>query len=140
MHTIKLRGPWQIEALESLRGELPPPTETTVPGDWGAGLGADFRGRARYSRRFGLPTNLAPEERVSLGVGPVDFLATIHLNGELIGRQSWDDGDHRYDITSMLKPRNELQIVVELPDDAPRPGRENQPGGLIGEVRLEIEP
>ena len=132
MHTIKLRGPWQIEAMESLRGELPPPTETSVPGDWGAVLGAEYRGRVRYTRRFGLPTNLAAEERVSLAVGPVDYSATIQLNGELIGKQTWDDGDQRYHITPLLKPRNELQIVVELPADAPRSGRESQPGGLIG--------
>jgi hypothetical protein len=139
MHTIKLRGPWQVEALESTTGELPPPTETTVPGDWGSALGNDFRGRARYTRGFGLPTNLDPSEWVSLMVGLVDYSASIQLNGELLGEQTWGDGERRYDITSLLKPRNELQIVVTLLEDLPRPGREDQPGGLLGEVRLEIE-
>jgi hypothetical protein len=127
MHTIKLRGPWQIEALESASGELPPPAETTVPGDWTNALGSGFRGRARYTRRFGLPTNLAPEERVFLVVGVVDREAEIVLNGQPLGQQIWDEGQRRYVITQLLKPRNELQINVGLP------------GGLLGEVRLEIE-
>lgn len=139
MHTIKLRGPWQIEALESTTGPLPPPTETTVPGDWGDALGNDFSGRARYTRRFGLPTNLEPNERVSLVIGRVDHSATIQLNGEALGEQTWDDGEIKYEITALLKPRNELQVVVTLSADAVRPGREQQPGGLPGDVRLEME-
>jgi hypothetical protein len=139
MHTIKLRGPWQIEALESQSGSLPPPTETTIPGDWGNTRGQEGRGRVRYTRRFGLPTNLEPNERVSLVIGRVDFSAAILLNGQSLGKQTRDDGEQRYDVTSRLKPRNELQIEMEMPADAHRTGRESQLGGLLGEVWLEID-
>ena len=138
-HKIKLRGPWQIEALESSTGPLPPPTETAVPGDWGSALGLHFRGSARYTRRFGLPTNLEPGERVSLVVGRVDYAAAVKLNGELLGWQSFIDEEWQYDVTAKLKPRNDLALVVTQHGDETRPGRENLPGGLIGEVRLEIE-
>lgn len=156
MHTIRLRGPWQIAALSRSEliggnntatepGELPAATETAVPNDWGEALGSDFRGRARYTRRFGLPTNLSPEERVSIVIALVDWRATVVLNGEMLGRQTLSDGERKYEITRLLKTRNELQIVVELPRVADsgnslvRPGREHLPGGLIGEVRLEID-
>lgn len=156
MHTIRLRGPWQIAALARTvfiaadtttaePGELPAATETAVPGDWGAALGNDFRGKVRYSRRFGMPTNLSPEERVSIVIALVDWRATIELNGEMLGSQTLGDGERKYEITRLLKPRNELQIIVELPRLADsgvslvRPGREHLPGGLIGEVRLEID-
>lgn len=103
-------------------------------------MGSGFRGRARYTRRFGLPTNLGPEERVALVIGTVEYSATIHLNGQPLGQQIWDDGDQRYDVTEFLQPRNVLQIVVELRPETARPGREDQPGGLLGDVRLEITP
>ncbi len=156
MHTIRLRGPWQIAALARTvliaadltaaePGELPAATETAVPSNWGDVLGSDFRGTARYTRWFGRPTNLSPEERVSIVIALVDWRATVVLNGEMLGSQTLSDGERKYDITRLLKPRNELQIAVELPRVADsgvslvRPGREHLPGGLIGEVRLEIE-
>jgi beta-galactosidase/beta-glucuronidase len=130
MHTIRLRGPWQIEPLTGLGPTTP--VETTVPGDWSAALSADFRGSARYSRRFGLPTNLSPAERVSLVVEQVHWQATITLNGQLLGTQTAADGVRKYDVTQLLQLRNGLQIVVEVPADQTGPGS-------LGEVRLEIE-
>jgi hypothetical protein len=141
MHTIRLRGPWQIEPVsefvraskgELLEGpsDLPPAGETNVPGDWGAALGNTFRGRARFIRRFGLPTNLEPQERVFLVMGPLLEQGSVELNGVALGRQSLIDGQQRYDVTSLLKPRNELVICVESREDT---------GGIRGEVKLEIE-
>lgn len=131
MHAIRLRGPWQIEPLA---GPVPVTTtlETTVPGDWTATLGENFRGSARYTRRFGLPTNLSPEERVSLVVEHVHWHATIELNGQLLGTQTAADRARKFEITPLLQLRNSLQIVVELPADQIGPGS-------LGEVRLEIE-
>jgi hypothetical protein len=127
MHTIRLRGPWQISAF--------PPTgdlvilETNVPGDWASALGSEYRGQARYVRRFGLPTNLDPEERVIVVVGDVIERATIELNGAMLGRLVQSDGEQRYEVTSLLQPRNELVIVVEAREAL---------GGILGEVKLEI--
>lgn len=130
MHAIRLRGPWLIESLDVSKPVGP--LETTVPGDWSAALGDNFHGRARFTRRFGLPTNLSPQERVSLVVEQVHWLGTIELNGQLLGTQIADEGLRKYEVTSLLNLRNELRILVELPANQSGPGS-------LGEVRLEIE-
>lgn len=131
MHIIRLRGPWQIVALEAESDETTTAAVTAVvPGDWAAALGADYHGRARLTRRFGSPTNLAPEEKVFLVVGAADCQAKVVLNGELLGEQDSSTGECRYDITRLLRPRNELRITLASRPDQP---------GKIGEVRLEID-
>ena len=127
MHIIRLRGPWQITPLN---GVAPKSLETEVPGDWTSALGSDYRGTAAYVRKFGLPTNLT-NERVSLVVEQVTVLASLALNGQPLGNQSAADGQRKYDVTSLLKLRNELQIIVA--------SEAGGPAGGLGEVRLEIE-
>jgi hypothetical protein len=127
MHTIRLRDPWQISALPSTGDGSS--RETNVPGDWSDTLGTDYRGQARYVRRFGLPTNLDPDERVFLVVGEVVEQATIMLNGSQLGRQLHAEGERRYEMTPLLQPRNELVIFVEARQAL---------GGILGEVKLEI--
>lgn len=165
VHIIRLRGPWEYLPLartwtdaDAVRREstadLPPPGRVHLPADWEATLGADFRGRVRYTRRFGLPTNLEPHERVWLVIEGVDYFGSLALNGtslgEIVGYQSLCE----FDVTRLLAERNSLSLDVELPqvDEAPdsagqalaehqpihRPGRERLPGGPIGEIRLEI--
>lgn len=152
-HTIRLRGPWQCRPFartvrlasgESAAevGELPTGGRAEMPADWGALLGAGFRGRVRYTRGFGLPTGIEPEQRLDLVVDAVDAFGQVSLNGQLLGSVGSEIA--RFEVTALLKPRNELVIEVELPRltpesaPLPRPGREGFPGGLIGEVRLEI--
>lgn len=130
MHAIRLRGPWQIEPLDDRSPA--PPVEIAVPGDWSAALGENFRGPARYTRRFGLPTNLSPQERVFLVIERVHGQATIELNGQLLGTQTGVDELRKYEVTSLLQLRNSLQIVIAVPADQTGPG-------ALGEVRLEIE-
>jgi hypothetical protein len=164
MHAIRLRSPWLLIPRE--RWTLSPemanepssapaydiqtladqePREVSTPGDWGPTLGDDFRGRVEYVRRFGLPTNLSPDERVFLVVERVDGQAEISLNGQPLGQLTYADGAGRYEITPLLKPRNELSLQIGLaptppwgPEPATRDDRHGQPGGLLGEVRLEI--
>jgi hypothetical protein len=148
MHTIRLRGPWEYEPLENFlapEAELPPPGKITMPADWGETLGPEFRGRVRYTRFFHLPTNLEPHERVWLEFESVDCAAHILLNEHHVGAFVGRDGEVQFDVTMKLQPRNRLDVVVELPQippsggRLPRPaGRDNSPGGLIGEVRLRI--
>ncbi len=140
-HVIRLRGPWEYRAWASpsaVAGRI------TLPADWGSTLGPDFRGRVAYRRRFGCPTGLEPGDRVDLVIDRVDALGSVRLNDEPlgdipVGGQAW-----RCDVTRRLGRRNELTVEVELPrvrDGEPppaRPGREGLPGGLVGEVRLEI--
>ena len=154
-HVIRLRGPWDYEPLARVwigadglrresREQLPPPGRVHLPADWGLTLGADFRGRVRYTRNFGLPTNLEPHEEVWLVIDGVDFFGTLMLNGTSLGSIIGYGAPVDFAVSSLLKPRNRLELDVELPHYEPdaqapdRPGRTNMPGGPIGEVRLEI--
>jgi beta-galactosidase/beta-glucuronidase len=160
MHVIRLRGPWEFEPLarvmivadgtrhESTDDRLPP-GRVRLPADWSATLGHEFRGRVRYTRRFGLPTNLEPHEQVWLVVEGVDYFGTLSLNGQSLGEVVGYQKPKEFDVRGLLADRNHLTLDIELPQcDAAaataakieRPGREHLPGGPIGEVRLEIRP
>jgi hypothetical protein len=150
MHTIRLRGPWSVEPLERyvLRAdggyerstaELPAAAKMTMPADWGAVLGASFLGLVRYQRNFQKPTGLESGERVWLVVEGPRSRGSVELNRRRLG-----EAGGRFDITELMEDHNRLEVVVEHPaldsrgvggDD----GDNALPGGLIGEVRLEIE-
>lgn len=118
-HTIRLRHPWQIEPL------------------------SDSPRHVRCTRHFHKPTGLGGG-RVWLVVDAPAGANKVILNGVLVGQASRfskpdlsnSDGqagrlsyDFRYDITTLLAPRN--QIEIELPADAAN--------SLPNHVRLEIE-
>jgi hypothetical protein len=167
-HLIRLRGPWEYEPLvrfvpvadgrwQAADQNLPSPGTITLPADWGSVLGSDYQGTVRFSRRFNRPTGLGTASQVWLVIEDIDWQASIALNGrrlgdvacsftnELINGQSLRCCPARFDITTELLPQNVLAITVTSPAlnegiyPRPRPGREGQPGGLIGLVRLEIE-
>jgi len=157
MHIIRLRGPWEYKPLAhvwigegGVRREsvdsLPPAGRVQLPADWGATLGAEFRGRVRYERRFHLPTNLDRHERVWLVVEGIDYFGAVSLNATPLGPIVGYNHPTEFDLTGILLPRNVLTLDVELPQYASgatapeRPGRERLSGGPIGEVRLEIRP
>ncbi|HWB10371.1 MAG TPA: hypothetical protein VG826_14160 [Pirellulales bacterium] len=150
-HSIRLRAPWQFEPLARSLAEpdgqviesyddLPLAGRGAVPSDWGATLGAGFRGRVRYRRSFNAPATLDPHERLWLVVEGADTRGVVWVNGtrlgDVLGYALWSV----FEITHLLGPRNEISLEVELPaGEAPlRPGREDLPGGPIGEVRLEV--
>lgn len=155
MHTIRLRGPWDVKAhrrfvpqadgtyMPSPEG-LPSETRVQMPADWSDLLGADFLGRVRYRRVFQKPTGLDSGERVFLVVEPPRSEACILLHGKLVGFVNAGESAGRFDITERLSSHNPLEIYVDHPgldemrstvgDPAALP-----PGGLVGEVRLEIE-
>jgi hypothetical protein len=181
-HVIRLRGPWEYEPLArrsplapggrgagregEIFADLPPPGRINLPADWSGTLGAGFRGRVRYRRRFNRPTGLEPGERVWLVIDGVDARGQYAMNGQPL---SWIDGyalPAECDVTELLAASNVLEIDVELGSAEPtvssrwpqqqtveateepaanlpvptdlRPGRERLAGGPIGEVRLEI--
>jgi hypothetical protein len=150
MHTIRLRGPWSVEPLEQFilrsdggyersSGGLQPAAKMTMPADWGAVLGATFLGLVRYQRNFQKPTGLESGERVWLVVEGPRSRGTVDLNRKRLG-----DAGGRFDITELLEDHNRLEIVVEHPVvDERGVARDDDDtaltGGLIGEVRLEIE-
>ena len=155
--------------------DLPAGGTIAMPADWSAALGNDFRGLVRFTRRFAQPTGLSETSRVFLVIDNVDWQAAVTLNGQLLGHiqlantspalclsisatprpslSPFPPLPHtpalpcpaRFDIKSLLAPRNELTIDVVLPaveagaSPFDRQEREGQSGGLIGLVRLEIE-
>ncbi len=155
MHTIRLRGPWQVEPLERYvrrtdgryrrsAKDLPAATRMTMPADWGPVLGGDFLGRVRYGRMFQKPTGLDSGERVWLVMEVARSSGEVTLSRKRLGEVVWSGVCGRFDITELLEDHNRLEIVVEHPlldalgaanDDSDT----NMPGGLVGEVRLEIE-
>lgn len=133
-HVIRLRGPWEFTPLESFIaiGELPPPGKLTMPCDWADTLGRDFRGRVCYLRRFGRPGFPEPYEQMWIVFNGVRSRATVSLNGQPLGEIEANEPGN-FEVTDRLEFRNVLEVVVEHPAEAA------EPGGLIGEVRLEIE-
>lgn len=156
LHVIRLRGPWQLEPIERylIGGDgqcvrstdvLPPTTRATMPADWSESLGRGFRGSVRYHRVFQWLTPLETGEQAYLVVEPPRSRGIVSLGGEVLGEVVWGGPPGRFHVTQRLRDRNRLEIVVEHPvldarrrpdddDVLPLPG-----GGLVGEVRLEIE-
>jgi hypothetical protein len=153
MHTIRLRGPWEFEALKRFVPQqdgtyrpddraLPAPARATMPADWSEPFGRDFLGRVRYRRIFQKPTGLDSGERVFLVVEPPLSQGVVGLNHTPLGDVK--DSTGRFDITQLLDDHNHLEIVVSHPAlDAAGMADDDSSiqlaGGLVGEVRLEIE-
>lgn len=109
-----------------------------IPADWASELGTQFRGRVVYLRNFNRPTRLDQGQRVWLVIENVDFSATVALNAQTIGRLQWGSA-LRVEIQSWLQNANQIRVEVELPATIDRGDRNSLAGGLIGDVRLEIE-
>ena len=154
MHTIRLRGPWQLEPLQryvkrsrsgydgSTNG-LPPRDRWQMPADWCETMGHDFLGVVRYSRKFNRATILA-DDRVWLVVEPPRSCGLVRLNGKVLGYVRFGCDPGWFDITGLLEEHNRVDIDVahpELDDEGNALGDSSDcvPGGLVGEVRMEIE-
>jgi hypothetical protein len=121
-HLIRLRGPWECEPLT---GDPPPAARRiTLPCRWADGGLPGYAGQVRFRRRFGSPTNLDDTERVWLTFAGIEGSATVALNGQPLPFRA----DGEYEITTLLRPRNELVVEIDGPET----------GGLWGEVALEI--
>lgn len=151
VHVIRLRGPWEYRVLSggsaSRQEAFPQTGRMRMPADWGDALGADFRGRVEFSRRFARPTGLVSDQRVDLVLDGVDARARVLLNDAHLLEIPPGGSASRVEIGALLADRNRLIVEVELHEiEAPGkavvrpPGREHLPGGLFGEVRLEIHP
>jgi hypothetical protein len=129
-HRIRLRGPWDYELLDSepaeglsSRGRMP------LPARWAdAGL-SGFSGRVRFTRKFGYPGQIDADERVWLTCAGLADHADVSLNGAALAHDQEGGQPFEFDVTALLRQRNELTIDVTGSADS---------GGLWGEVALEI--
>jgi hypothetical protein len=130
-HRIRLRGPWDYEPLAysaPQRHLLPPAGRMSVPCRWADGGLAGFDGRVRFRRRFGYPGRIDSYERVWLTFAGAAAQAAVALNGTALGLHD-GEGAFEFDVTDLLRPRNELVVDVEGPAES---------AGLWGEVALEV--
>ncbi len=139
-HRIRLRGPWECEPLARLvrhgdgrqewtEVDLPPQLRLTMPARWRDGGLQDYAGRVRFRRRFGYPGRIDAHERVWLTFAGLEGTADVRLNDVPLGRRTGADGPFEFDVTELLRERNELCVDVEDATGA---------GGLWGEVALEV--
>jgi hypothetical protein len=124
--------------------DLPPSVTAKMPEDWGQAFGHDFLGRVRYTRTFNRPTNLEILDPVWLVIEPPRTVCSIQLNGKYLGDVRAGSPAGRFDIRQFLKEHNSLQLVVEHPEldqseSFAEFGNLKRPGGLVCEVRLELE-
>jgi hypothetical protein len=128
----------------ALNHDLPPPTKQTMPADWANCFGGDFFGRVRYHRVFQWLGGLESGERAFLVVEPPRSEGCILLAGQLLGFVFPGEPAGRFDITNQLQYDNHLEVFVDHPalnEMRSKVGDPTKllPGGLVGEVRLEIE-
>ena len=150
-HRIRLVGPWQAEpvgwtdpeAEERFRtDDLPPARRVKVPvtlDELGFG---DRRGVIDFRRRFGVPRQLDPWERVWLVHGDfvqsdaMNFGMSWRLNGTTLDWSRPDDFDRlttayyplRTDVTRLIRERNEVVVRV----DAGWPRHQSTPKSFCG--------
>jgi hypothetical protein len=98
-HTIRLGDPWQVEPTES--------------------------GGSRFCRRFGWTAQLDRHEKLFFVVGEANAAGRVWLNGVSLGTFGLDTLPARFEISSLVKPRNEAVIEVA--------------GGRVAAVRLEVQ-
>lgn len=131
-HRIRLRGPWECEPLARAGGDnapLPPPLRMTIPCSWKEGGLVSFAGRVRFRRRFGYPGRLDAHERVWLTFAGVEGPAEVRLNDTPLGKGGADRLPFAFEVTALLRERNELVVDVESASEH---------GGICGEVALEV--
>jgi hypothetical protein len=100
----------------------------TIPCRWRDGGLGDFAGKVRFRRRFGLPRRIDAHERLWLTFASVAGAADVSLNGQLLGRHDDSAEPFEFEVTSLLKPRNELIVDVQAGAN----------GGIWGQVALDI--
>ena len=135
MHSIRLRGPWECYLPGS-----PEPRPVTMPAAWEelaalASSTGPLPSSISLVRRFGQPTGIGPEEQLRIIVQSVEPSLQVFLNSQLLENQASGKA-HSYDVTSLLAPRNELEIRLEIPKLDAIPAPEALP---VGDVRLEIK-
>lgn len=121
IHRIRLRGPWEYS-----RGE--DSGRVRFPTTWREAFG-DARSPAQLRRSFGFPEGAESPETIWLSLELVSSTRVI-LNGDMI--DEIDSGSSRVDVTSRLRARNELVVII-------KPPAEEERGEILLEAALLIE-
>lgn len=144
LHNIRLHGPWQANVVRTDEWDssfdldsTPKHKKVQVPSDWNDWLGALFCGVVRYDRSFGLPTNLSEHQEIWLVIEQVNLRAVIWLNEQRLGEHEFGSDPFRVPVRSLMQARNRLRLEIEFPSSENL--GEAIVGGILGEVRLEIE-
>ncbi|MCC9605037.1 hypothetical protein LOC68_24975 [Blastopirellula sp. JC732] len=119
-HSIRLNGPWQAYLAPGAD-----PTRLHLPRDWSSIPLETCDTGLKLTRFFNAPTGLAADDEVVLVLDAIPISGRVTLNGQMLGVSP---GSERFDITTQLAPRNELEIAGLL----------LEAGDQVGEVRLEI--
>lgn len=136
---MHLKGPWQFEWLlrDETQAELPEEFERSgrvkLPATWQSLFG-NQHGTVRFQRRFHRPTNLDSWEQVFIVFDGVGGEGAVSVNGMSVGQISTRAESQDFEVTSLLKDGNVLQVDLEHlgADD------ESAPGGLWAAVAIEI--
>jgi hypothetical protein len=121
-HRIRLRGPWECEPASSIGS----PVRTVLPFRWGQNGTEGCRGRVRLRRRFGYPGRIDGHESVWLTIASATQSMLVLLNeAPLAGPRV---GPWEYEITALLRERNEVNIELEV----------GESGTAWGDVSLEV--
>lgn len=151
MHRINLKGPWQFAVVDGeanllagnskqQRVKLP---HQVSEADL-AGKETTENSRLVYSRRFGCPTGLEPNDRVDLCVGMSPASFRCYLNDQKLPHSRLDDEASldseaasqvcRFAISALLQVNNHLQLSLAFSSDLASSNR----CGLSSEVWIEI--
>lgn len=160
-HVIRLRGPWELSPVPVSPGlstdaaaeasadfcsvESPQSSRRFhLPGSLRQVLGSGYHGSVQLRRFFHCPSRLDEHERVWLIVESVHALGRVVLNNAHLGNLAGGGQTAQFEITSALRPRNALMVVVHLsPGESgvegfPERGQPGSPDETLGEIRLEI--
>jgi len=146
-------GTLRIGDLASNRNARP----TRVPSSWQSQFTdlRDYAGVTWYWRTW-TQSDLAPNARLLLRFGAVDYQADVYINGQKVGSHEGGYLPFEFDITSQVH-RGENQVAVRVVDPGAKPhnvvegisyaeiphGKQNwyvQTSGLWQSVELEVQP
>ena len=130
VHRIRLRGPWLLEPT-ARRPETVEARTVRLPVRLGE-LVECGACRVRLSRRFHCPTNLGPDDQVSLGVNKLPDEALVCLNGAPLGPQACHATGESVFPIARLEPNNLLTVEFDVST------RSAASDGAWGEVALLI--
>jgi beta-galactosidase/beta-glucuronidase len=119
-----LDGPWDFAIDAEARWRIPeevvwdrrilvpfaPETEASGVGEQG------FFQACWYRRRLEVP-ELAPDERLVIHFGAVDYAATVWVDGTMVAQHVGGHTPFRADVTSLVRPGGSHRLVVRAEDD-----------------------